>query len=37
MGFQPAICTSFRYNARKNNEDSKENEELMTVVIYIYG
>ena len=37
MGFQPAICTSLRYSAQNNDEGSKEDEELMTTVIYIYG
>ena len=37
MGFQPAVCTLLRYSARNNDEGSKENEELMATVIYIYG
>ena len=37
MGFQSAICTLLRYSARNNDEGSKENEELMATVIYIYG
>ena len=37
MGFQPAICTLLRYSARNNDKGSKENEELMATVIYIYG
>ena len=37
MGFQPTICTSLRYSARNNDKGSKENNELMAIVIYIYG
>ena len=37
MGFQPTIYTSLRYSARNNDKGSKEDEELMATVIYIYG